>query len=246
MLRKNRRNRPPRDWRKLGRRILGLGMAVLVSVSAGLLAYLGNELFSIHRITIVHTDESLKKAIRHKLGNTLDFIHSRPAYIRHVLLDAFPDLCEVRVERRLPHTLVISPQVRRPVALWAGRNGIYLVDARGQAYRKLRHGEDHDLPLLRMPEKSLPEATQLLTALAARNQTLLGRLSECIGEKASWKLYFDSGQRWLLPRGAKTGAVISRVYSLMSKSPWRNGKWQIDARYPERWFIRQAQHGGVI
>ncbi|MFQ5356525.1 MAG: cell division protein FtsQ/DivIB [Mariprofundaceae bacterium] len=245
MLKRNRHIRPLYNWRRLGKLAFRFCTITLLASGVGFVSYMANEAFDIRHLHILDADQSLKIAIQEELGR-LDFIHSRPARIRRILRESLPDIADVRVERRLPHTLVISTQVRQPVALWADHENIYLVDVEGFPYRQMRQSEDLDLPLVRLSADQLPEAIQLLTTLMAVDQKQSGRLSECLYDDSTWKLYFDSGQRWLLPGGSRTEDVIRRLYALMNKAPWRNGIWQVDARYPDRWFIRQARHGGII
>jgi len=246
MVKRNHHTRPAFNWRRIGRQILGFGALSLGGLGLGLIAYLGNELFSIQRIVIPQANAELRKAILAEIRTPLDFIHSRPSRIRNQLLEALPDIAEVQIERRLPHTLISSARQRRPIALWANSGDVYLVDAKGRSYRRLRPSEDLDLPLFRMPEAMLPEASRLMFALVKVNRAQLQHLSECIGEDHDWRLYFDGGQRWLLPRDQRAGRVLDRVYHLLNKSRWRDGSWWVDARYSKRWFIRQARHGGMI
>jgi len=246
MVKRNHRTRSAFNWRRIGRRILGVGALCLGGLGLGLIAYLGNELFSIQQINILQSNVELRKAILAKIRTPLDFTHSRPSRIRNQLLKALPDIAEVQIERRLPHTLIISVSKRRPIALWTNAGDIYLVDAKGRSYRRLHPSEDLDLPLLRMPETMLPEASRLMSALVKVNRAKLQHLSECIGEDYSWRLYFDGGQRWLLPRNQRAGRVLDRLNRLLNKSRWRDGNWWVDARYSKRWFIRQARHGGMI
>jgi len=246
MVKRNHHTRPAFNWRKIGRRIFGFGALSLGGLGLGLMGYLGNELFSIQRIDIPQASAELRKAILAEIKAPLDFTHSRPSRIRNQLLEALPDIAEVQIERRLPHTLIISARKRQPIALWANAGDIYLVDAKGRSYRRLRPSEDLDLPLLRMPEAMLPEASQLMSALVKVNRAQLQHLSECIGEDYGWRLYFDGGQRWLLPRNQREGRVLDRLYHLLNKSRWHDGSWWVDARYSKRWFIRQARHGGMI
>jgi len=246
MLKRNHRTRPACNWRKIRRRILRFSALSLGGLGLGLMSYLGNELLSIQRIVIPRANVELRKAILAEVRTPLDFIHSRPSRIRNQLLEALPDIAEVQIERRLPHTLIISARQRRPIALWANAGAIYLVDTKGRSYRRLHPSEDLDLPLLRMPEAMLPEASQLISALVKVDLTRFQHLSECIGEDHDWRLYFDGGLRWLLPRNQKAERVLDRLYHLLNKSRWRDGSWWVDARYSKRWFIRQARHGGMI
>ncbi len=246
MLKRNRRVRPLYDWRKLGKMVVRSIIVAIMIAGLGFTAYLGNKEFGIRHLRILDADPSLRAEIQEELGTSLDFIHSRPTRIRSILRESFPDIADVRVERRLPHTLLITTQMRQPVALWTDQGTAYLVDAKGLPYRQMRQSEDLDLPLLRLSGDQLPEAIQLLAMLKVVDQKQFRRLSECLHDNFTWKLYFDSGQRWLLPDGSEVEGVIKRLYALMNKAPWRNGSWQVDARYADRWFIRQARHGGII
>jgi len=246
MVSRNQRIRPAFNWRKLGRITIAASLLSLAISSLGAIGYLGNKLFTVQNIRTPHADARLRKIILSKISQPLDFIHSRPATVRHHLLAALPDLAEVRVARRLPDTLIISVRKRQPIALWAKAGEIYLVDTGGEPYRQLQSSEELDLPLLRMPEELLVESSMLIAALAKKAEPGLQHLSECIGGDMGWQLYFDGGQRWLLPRNRKTEQVIDRLSRLMSASRWRTGRWWVDARFTQRWFIRRSQRGGII
>jgi len=251
MSRANRR-RPParprqRSWRKL---LLRLAAATAMLTLAGGTGLWLNGVLSVTHWEIAAPDE-LRRPIEQQLRAMpeLDFLHSRPAVVRAALMEGVPDIAEVHVRRILPHALLIRARARVPVALWQDAEGVIrLVDMRGQAYREMHSGEMLDLPVLRLPQQQLASAGALLAELRELDADRYAHISELASTHDGWKLYFERGQYWLIPRSS-TEMMKRRIESLVAllKQPrWRSRKWRVDARMNTRWFIRPAKQEGVI
>lgn len=238
-----------RDYRRM-LRVAGRSLLGVVVVAGLTLAGVGlNRTFRVDRWHISGVDPALAHAIEHQLGQMgpMDFIHSRPAYLREKLATAIPDLATISISRHLPHSLDIKATARVPVAFWQGpQKGIWLVDSKGLAYRKLRHDEYEDLPLLRMPGEVLGEAVALLQTMQGIAPDRCAALSEFIARSDAWKMDFDHGQSWLLPRGDNADRDLQKLVALMHDRRLKGGDWKVDARMDTRWFIRKAGEGGVV
>ncbi|HKJ83033.1 MAG TPA: hypothetical protein VJ961_03315 [Mariprofundaceae bacterium] len=250
-MRNNRRRvaRKRRDYRLMLRRagrfcLVLMVTSVVVSAGVGL-----NGLFSVRHWHISGVNPTLAHAIERQLVGMepMDFIHSRPAYLRARLSAVIPDLAAINISRRLPDILDIRATARVPVAFWrGGEGGIWLVDSKGDAYRKLRPGEHHDLPLLRVPDQTLGRAVAILRIV---HDTAPGRyrhLSECIARFDTWQMDFNHGQSWLLRRGDEVVRDLHKVVDLLHSPRLKGGDWKVDARMETRWFIRKARQGGVV
>lgn len=241
--------RKKRDYRRMlstvARTTLGVAVvAGMVMAGVGL-----NRMFSVDRWHISGVSPELAHEIEHQLAKmgSMDFIHSRPAYLCDRLSAAIPDLASVSISRHLPDTLEIKAVPRVPIAFWQGEKGdIWLIDSEGEAYRKLQADEHYDLPLLRMQAQARKQAIALLQAL---HETAPGRyaaLSEFIARFDSWQMDFNHGQSWLLPRGEQAAHDLHKVVALLHDQRLRGGDWKVDARMQTRWFIRKAGQGGVV
>lgn len=196
----------------------------------------------------VEGEPTLKQAISEKLEAmpVKDFISTRPDQLSEQWLQDLPDLARVDVSRVLPDTLHVRTYARVPVALWQNdKSQIYLFDENGIAYRMLNKGESPDLPLLRIAQERMPDAHQLLQLLQQQDVLEMSSLSEVRAGTTYWQIYFSKGVTWTLPFGEER-AAIKQLASLMKQPRWSNRSWQVDARSPDRWFIRPARHGGVI
>jgi len=252
MIRSNRRRKAGRKTAVARHIVQGVLRGLAVSLLVTLLVAGGwwlNQALTIQSWQIHGVSEELEIAIEEELKGLqpLDLVHAWPSHLRSHLLGALPDLAEVNIVRRLPDRLEIGATMRMPVGLWRGAEGaVQLVDGRGLAYRPLKAGEVLDLPLLRVSADELDESVGLLLKLKQEDALRYARLSEWIGETDTWKLNFDRGRCWLLPRGSLAGKRIEQVLALMQGNRWKHGDWRIDVRAENRWFIRKSKLGGMV
>jgi len=252
MIRSNRRRKPGRKAASVRRIMRGLLQGLALSALASLMVTGGwwlNRALTVQTWQIHGVPEILEVAIEKELKGQepLDLVHAWPSRLRIHLLGAIPDLAEVNIVRQLPDRLEISATMRMPVGLWRNSKGtVQLVDGQGLAYRPLKAGEMLDLPLLRVSAEELGESVALMLKLKQEDETRYARLSEWIGEGDAWKLNFERGRSWLLPRGSLAGDRMEQVIALMQGPRWKNGDWRIDVRADNRWFIRKSKLGGMV
>lgn len=251
MSRENRRRIDPAVGRERRRRWLarlvkgGLIGGTTVATVAGL--WWLNEAMRINSWDI-EGPETLQTAVDLELSHEkdrLDLIHAWPARLRSELMQAIPDLADIRIARQLPDHLQLTVVARHPVALWQNDHNVWLVDGHGQPYRKLKAGESPDLPLFRVAEADLATSVQLLASLQAGNAKKVAQLSELRADEESWQLYFEHGELWMLSK-SDAGSEIARLTHILNNPRWKNGTWRIDARASSRWYLRPAPQGGVI
>lgn len=251
MSRENRRRTNPEVTRQHRRRWLarlaktGLLGGVSLATAAGL--WWLNGAMRIESWSI-EGPETLQAAIETELNRQkdgLDLIHAWPSHLRNELLATIPDLADVSIARQLPNHLHLVAVARRPVALWQDGDKVWLVDDQACAYRPIAAGESPDLPLLRVARSELTASVELLTGLQSVNAGKLASLSEVLMDGSDWCLYFDRGERWLLPQ-EHAGRLMARLNSILNSPRWKGGAWRVDARAASRWYLRPATQGGVI
>lgn len=201
------------------------------------------------KLSVAYWDIEADAHIKTKIENyftaqtTLDFWHTRASVIQDDLIQRIPDIQYLEVSRILPDGLLIKAQARIPVALWEDPSvstQVMLVDEKGKAYRLLARGENLDLPLFRLRQEELGKATHLVLQLKAKNPTQALLLSEVITMDEAWRLNFAHGEQWQL-NTVRLEQDTEKVINVLMQPRWANGHWRMDARIPQRWFIRPAK-----
>ena len=145
------------------------------------------------------------------------------------------------VERRLPGTVVVTLQERRPFAVWQTGGKFVLIDRAGQVVAEQDPVKDAaafvSLPLVVGP--GAPErAAELLDQLAAQ-PILRARVVAAIrvGERR-WNLRLSNGADVLLPEGAEVAAMV-RLMELHTAQALLDRPLQtLDLRLPDRLVVR--------
>lgn len=145
------------------------------------------------------------------------------------------------VERRLPGTVVVRLQERRPFAVWQSAGRFQLIDRAGQVVAEQDPAKDAaafaSLPLVVGP--GAPEAAAaLLDQLAARPQ-LRSRVVAAVrvGERR-WNLKLNNGADVLLPEGAAPAAMDRLMELHASQSLLDRPLQTVDMRAPDRMVVR--------
>ncbi|PCJ98534.1 MAG: cell division protein FtsQ [Zetaproteobacteria bacterium] len=143
-----------------------------------------------------------------------------------------------RVERRLPDTIYIKLQERRPLALWQNGEALSLIDSEGTLLTQDNLGRFKDLLMIR--GKGAPEKAQELLSLLAAEQALESLLDHAdLVDGRRWDLYLNDGKRIKLPEND----IGLAMRNMMLRHEQDNilGKDSItviDARYQGRLIIR--------
>ena len=236
-------------WRAVLYRLLRVTTALALTAALGGGGWWLNRMLQVESWRIDGVSEPIEIAIEKQLQvmQPLDFVHAWPSRLRQALLANVPDLADVNITRRLPGRLEIVATARQPVAMWQGQGGkVLLVDGFGHAYRPLRAGEMLDMPLLRVSENEIGESVHLLLRLKQLDADRYRQLSEWRSEDDGWRLNFERGRCWMLPRGERAAPRMRAVVALLKQPRWRRGDWRVDARFATRWFIRKSKSGGIV
>lgn len=141
------------------------------------------------------------------------------------------------VERRLPGTIVVSLEERRPFAIWQNQGKFVLIDRTGAVVADEDVAQFSELPLVVGPGAPLGAAT-LVTALMER-PSLQSRVVAAvrIGERR-WNLHLHGGMDVLLPEGAEA-AALDRLLQLQKDQAILDRPLQVvDMRLPDRLVVR--------
>jgi len=170
--------------------------------------------------------------------------HTRASKLQANLLQNIPDIEHVQVSRVLPDGLLIKAKARAPMGLWKDTQSqqVMLIDDKGVAYRALQRGESIDLPILRVQEKELVVASQVLNTLNQYDVRKLLNLSELVAADEGWRLNFAKGEQWFIEMANLKHDVV-QVINILNQPRWAQRHWRIDARISERWFIRPVRQG---
>ena len=145
------------------------------------------------------------------------------------------------VERRLPGTVLVKLDERRPFAVWQNGGKFQLIDRSGQVVAEQDPVKDAAafavLPLVVGPGAP-GAAADLLDALVAQ-PTLRSRVAAAVrvGERR-WNLRLNSGADVLLPEGAEA-AAITKLVDLQNTQALLDRPLQVvDMRLPDRLVVR--------
>ena len=141
------------------------------------------------------------------------------------------------VERRLPDTIVVNIQERRPFAIWQNDGKFVLIDRTGQIVANQDVANFRGLPLVVGPGAP-PSAATLIDALTARpalQQRVIAAVR--VGERR-WNLLLNSGANVMLPEGHEV-AALDRLMQLQQDHDLLDRPLvAIDMRLPDRLVLR--------
>ncbi|MDX8376511.1 MAG: hypothetical protein R8L53_00635 [Mariprofundales bacterium] len=205
--------------------------------------------FAVKHTHIDGVDNQVRMQIRQVLQKyEQDSWLHLPWHVQNVLQRELPVLESVQVQRVWPHSLWIRATARRPFVLWhePGVDLPWLVDVNGVAYIKQERGTFLDAPLLRTSRLQLSFAVGLLRDLINETPERWKKLSECRQLRTGWRLNFEQKEYWILPYEYGSAKLdMKRIHTLLDTYPWNEGLWQVDARLPSRWFIRQSNANSI-
>jgi cell division protein FtsQ len=141
------------------------------------------------------------------------------------------------VERRLPGTVVVYLQERRPFAIWQNQGKFVLIDRDGQLVANQNLAEFHNLPLVVGPGAPAAAAT-LIDALADRPD-LQKRVTAAVrvGERR-WNLRLNNGADVMLPEGHEAEAIDRLVQLQQQHALLDRPLAAIDMRLGDRLVVR--------
>ncbi|HEX2943015.1 MAG TPA: cell division protein FtsQ/DivIB [Rhodopila sp.] len=161
-------------------------------------------------------------------------------------IESIPWVERATVERRLPGTVVINLQERRPFAIWQNQGKFVLVDREGQVVTNQDAAQFRHLPLI-VGTGAPTAAAELLDAL--RDRPALAEkvaASVRVGQRR-WNLHMNNGMDVMLPEGHEV-AALDRLMQLQQQHDLLDRPLAaIDLRLPDRLVFRprpeQAKDG---
>jgi cell division protein FtsQ len=163
-------------------------------------------------------------------------------------IERIPWVEHATVERRLPGTLVINLQERRPFAIWQNQGKFVLVDRAGQVVGDQDVSQFRHLPLI-VGQGAPGAAAGLLDAL--RDRPALAEkvmASVRVGERR-WNLRMNSGTDVMLPEGHEVVALDRLIQLQQDRAVLDRPLAAIDMRLPDRMVFRpkiESKDGTVI
>lgn len=148
------------------------------------------------------------------------------------------------VERRLPGTIVVSLQEKRPFAVWQDRGKFSLIDRNGQVVAGQNLAAFKNLPLVVGPGAAV-HATVLLDALAKLPAIQAHVVAAVRVGRRRWNLQLDNGAQVLLPEG-EADAALAELKKLQDRVDLLDRPLKIvDLRLPDRLVILPATPQGM-
>jgi cell division protein FtsQ len=143
------------------------------------------------------------------------------------------------VERRLPGTVVVYLQERRPFAIWQNQGKFLLVDRSGQVVNQ-DVSQFRKLPLI-VGTGAPAAASVLLDALTDR-PALSEKVAASVrvGERR-WDLHMTSGVEVMLPEGHEAAALDRLIALQQDHAVLDRPLAAIDMRLPDRLVLRPKQ-----
>lgn len=163
-------------------------------------------------------------------------------------IERHPFVREARVQRRPPDALEIAIVQRTPVAVLREGERLYLVDDDGQVMKRLRPGDDVDVPLITLLPRAegatgLPGLADALDIIEAASRVgLEARLSEVVAVPgAGFEVVLDDGARARLGTtdfDIRLRRLLSAEQRLKESGRAFSFMWLDDAQRPERVAVR--------
>ncbi len=247
LLRRQKRLLRPAGWLVFAAAVLMLGLIVVHSAApGGTLATLRERLggataFAGLRITDVviegraNTPEPLLRAA---LGVSKgDPILAFSVELARQRVETLSWVEHATVERRLPGTLVVFLQERRPFAVWQNQGKFVLIDRNGQVVANQNVSEFHQLPLVVGPGAPAGAAV-LIDALTDRPE-LQKRVTAAVrvGERR-WNLRLNNGADVMLPEGHEVQALDRLMQLQQEHAVLDRPLAAIDMRLGDRLVLR--------
>lgn len=153
---------------------------------------------------------------------------------------------EARVSRRLPDTLIVDVEERRPAAVWQHERRLVLIDGEGVALGRVRLDALPNLPLIIGPgaERQVAALAGLLDAAPRLRPLLAG--ATWVGERR-WDLAFHTGETLSLPEGPdRAVAALRRFIAEDERRQLLGGNaLRFDMRIDGRMIVRLREGSAV-
>lgn len=144
------------------------------------------------------------------------------------------------VERRLPSTLIVRIEERRPFAIWQNSGEYAVIDREGRAIATEGLGPFASLPLV--VGVGAPEHAAALLDAVAEHPELRDRVQAAVrvGQRR-WNLRLHSGADVMLPEGHEA-AAIGRLMDFHTRDALLDRPLErVDLRLPDRMVVRPKE-----
>lgn len=156
-------------------------------------------------------------------------------------LRANPWIADASVSRRLPDTLNIVVQERKPVAIWQHQGNLSVIDIYGRVLETERLKEFAKLPLVVGPEAN--QNAMSLFSLLSIHPELRSRMDAAtwVGGRR-WDLRFRSGELLMLPEGEEASRKALERFAELERDTGLLGRGfaRFDMRQEDRIYTRRA------
>ncbi len=250
LLRRQRKLLRPGGWVVFGVVIVLLGVFVVhASAPGGALATLRERLrgatglagLRIAHVVIEGRTNTPEPLLRTALGvNIGDPILGISIDTARQRLETLSWVEHATVERRLPGTIVVYLQERRPFAIWQNQARFVLIDRNGQVVANQNVAQFRDLPLIVGPGAPAAAAT-LIDALANRPEIQKRVVASVrVGERR-WNLRLNNGADEMLPEGHEVQALDRLMQLQQQHAVLDRPLAAIDMRLGDRLVLRPRQ-----
>lgn len=176
------------------------------------------------------------KSLNIKRGQSILAFDPAAARLRLLKLGWVKD---ARVERRLPDTVIVYLQERRPLALWQRKGRHLLIDREGVVITRRNLGRFSSLPVVL--GKGAPENAAALMDMLAQQPTLFTQVEAAvrIGDRR-WNLRMKNGIDVNLPEEGAIEAWTRLANLVAEHRIFDRDVVVIDLRLPDRLVVRLA------
>lgn len=193
---------------------------------------------SVREILVQGRSESDRAAVLYAIGTGRgDAILAFDPQAAKERLEQLPWVRKATVERRLPDTIFVRLDERRPFALWQKDNQLALVDRDGDIIQRSGLDRFRDLPLI--IGAGAPEHAAALFATLASEPELRNRITAMtrVGDRR-WTLTFDNGVELHLPEQDIGRAWAKFAATERSQGLLNRDIAAVDLRLPDRLVVK--------
>jgi cell division protein FtsQ len=247
LLRRQKRLLRPAVWVASGLLVVGLALAALHSSAPGgtvatLRERVGNATASaglrVNDVVIQGRANTPEPLLRAAIGVSKgDPILGFSVEMARQRIETLSWVEHATVERRLPSTLVVYLQERRPFAIWQNQGKFVLIDRTGQVVTNENLAEFHQLPLVVGP--GAPAAAASLLDALTDHPDLQKRITAAVrvGERR-WNLRLTNGADVMLPEGHEAQAIARLMQLQQEHALLDRPLAAIDMRLGDRLVVR--------
>lgn len=196
--------------------------------------------FSVQEVLVVGRGETDRDRILAALGiERGDPILRFDPDDAHAALAALSWVRSATVERRLPDTIFIRLEERRPLAIWQNEHDLKVIDQDGRVLADSGVAAFSDLPLLVGPD--VPEHAASFLSLVHGEPTIGRRMDAAVRVSGRrWDLHLKNGVTIRLPEGDEAEALARLADAAATSELFERDIVAIDLRLADRLVIQTS------